>query len=223
VDGELSFLHDLEHINLARVLVAQGTRRPSGAYLDEALCLLARLLKAAESAGWTNEAIKILILQALALKARGDTEGATAALARALTLAEPGGYVRVFVDEGGPMCELLRQAATQGIAPNYTGRLLAATRAEEQRSMGARDPEGRLSPLHPRTSALLLIQPLSERELEVLRLLATSLSAPEIAEELVISVNTVRSHIKSIYSKLNVHRRMEAVQRARELGLISSQ
>jgi LuxR family maltose regulon positive regulatory protein len=212
VDGELSFLHDLEHINLARVLVAQGTQRPSGGYLDEALGLLARLLKAAQSTGWINEEIKTLILQALALKARGDTERAIAALARAVALAEPGGYVRTFVDEGAPMHELLRQAATQGIASNYTGRLLAAMRAEEHRSQATRRPEGKPSPL--------LIQPLSERELEVLRLLTTTLSGPEIAEQLVISVNTVRSHIKNIYSKLDVHRRMEAVERARELGLL---
>ncbi|NIV35261.1 MAG: HTH domain-containing protein, partial [Anaerolineae bacterium] len=125
--------------------------------------------------------------------------------ARALTLAEPGGYVRIFVDEGGPMQELLRQAAAQGVAPSYTGRLLAAMRAEEQRGVAAGDPDGKPSSL--------LLQPLSERELEVLRLLATTRSAPEIAEQLVISVNTVRSHIKSIYSKLDVHRRMEAIQR----------
>ena len=116
MDGELCYQHDLNHVNLARVLVAQGMRQPSGPYLDKALGLLARLLRAAETAEWINEAIKILILQALALQARGDSEEALTALARALSLAEPGGYVRIFVDEGAPIGKLLRQAVARGIA-----------------------------------------------------------------------------------------------------------
>ena len=206
VDGELDYHHDLHHINLARVLIAQGMRQPSEPYLDEALGLLARLLAAAEKAGWVHEVIKILILQALALKAGGDSEEAIATLTQALTLAEPGGYVRTFISEGAPMARLLRMAADQRVAREYVGKLLATFGAEEQERV--------VSPASP------LLEPLSEREAEVLRLLTTRLSTPEIAEELVISVNTVRSHIKSIYSKLNVHRRMEAVQRAKELGLL---
>jgi len=232
VDGELNYHHDLHHINLARVLVAQGMRRPSGPHLDEALDLLARLLQAAESAGWVHEAIKIFILRALALRAAGDGaaesagwvheaikifilralalraagdgEEASAALAQALKLAEPGGYVRTFVDEGAPMGKLLRQAIAQGIAVDYVSKLLAALENEMK-------DERRMTEL---------IEPLSERELEVLRFLTTHLSSTEIAEELFISVSTVRSHIKSIYSKLNVHSRKDAIQRTQELELL---
>jgi LuxR family maltose regulon positive regulatory protein len=206
VDGELNYHHDLHHISLARVLVAQGIQQPSGTHLHEALSLLTRLLAAAEKAGWVHEEIKILILQALALRAGGDSEKAIATLTRALTLAEPGGYVRTFIDEGAPMTRLLRMAADQRVAREYVGKLLAAFGAEEQ--------ERAVSPASP------LIEPLTEREAEVLRLLTTSLSTPEIAQELVISVHTVRSHVKSIYCKLDVHQRMEAVQRAGELELL---
>jgi LuxR family maltose regulon positive regulatory protein len=143
-----------------------------------------------------------MILQALALQACGDGERALAALGRALTLAEPGGYVRIFTDEGVPMGELLLKAIASGVVASYASELLAALEEETK----------------PPSSSL--IEPLSERELEVLRLLTTSLSSTEIAQELFISVNTVRSHIKSIYGKLNVHRRRDAVQRARELGLL---
>jgi len=215
VDGELSYHHDLHHINLARVLVAQGVQQPSGPYLDEALRLLARLLEAAEAAGWVHEAIKVLVLQALALQAYGDSEGALAALARALTLAEPGGYVRIFIDEGAPMGRLLRQAvvrgiaATHGVAWDYVSKLLAALESEttDERRM-------------PPSVASPLVEPLSEREMEVLRLLTTSLSSTEIAEELFIAPSTVRSHVKSIYGKLDVHSRREAVARAQELDLL---
>jgi LuxR family maltose regulon positive regulatory protein len=209
VDGELSYLHDLNHVNLARLLVAQGVRQPSGSYLEQALGLLARLLEAAETAGWINEAIQVLVLQALALQARGDGEGALSALARALDLAEPGGYVRTFVDEGAPIGGLLRQVVARGIAVGYAGELLAALEGETKDERRGAEPH---SPP--------LVDPLSEREMEVLRLLTTSLSSPEIAQELFISVTTVRSHIRSIYSKLSVHRRMDAIQRAKELGLL---
>jgi LuxR family maltose regulon positive regulatory protein len=202
VDGDFRYHHDLHHINLARVLIARAMQQPSGPHLNEALRLLGRLLEAAEAAGWVHEAIKVLILQALALQARGDRKEALAALARALTLAEPAGYVRTFIDEGAPMGTLLRQAVARGIAVDYVGKLLAVLESET------------------RPSPSPLIEPLSEREMEVLRLLTTSLSSTEIAQELFISVNTVRSHIKSIYDKLNVHRRRDAVQRARELGLL---
>ena len=203
VDGELDYHHDLHHINLARVLAAQGMRQPSGPHLSEALDLLARLLEAAEKAGWIHKEIKILILQALVLRAAGDSEGALAALSRALTLAEAGGYMRTFVDEGAPMGELLRQAAARGIRVGYAGKLLAALEEEtDERGMTE------------------LIEPLSGREMEVLRILTTPLSIPEIAQELVISVHTVRSHVKSIYRKLDVHRRRDAVQRAGELELL---
>jgi len=209
VDGELSFLHDLNHVNLARVLVAQSTQEPSGPFSDQALGLLARLREAAAGAGWVGETIRILILQALALRANGAQAAALATLERALHLAEPEGYVRTFLDEGEPMVELLRQAATRGISVGYVSNLLAASVGEPE------DRRGVWGPVHP-----ALVEPLTERELEVLRLLPSSLSSTEIAAHLVISVHTARTHIKSIYGKLDVHSRLEAVQRARELGLL---
>ena len=210
VDSELSYHHDLHHINLARVLVAQGVQQPSGTSLDEALGLLARLLVAAEKAGWVHEEIKILTLQAMALTAGGDSEKALTALAQALTLAEPGGYVRTFIDEGMPMGKMLRQAVARGIAVGYAGKLLAALEEEV-------DDKPRVIKL---ASSPSQVESLSKRELEVLRLLTTHLPSTEIAKELVISTNTVRSHIKRIYSKLNVHNRKDAIRRAEELELL---
>ncbi len=202
VDDAFSYHHDLHHINLARVLVAWGIHQPSGPHLDDALRLLARLQDAAEAAGWVHTIINILVMRALALQARGDGDGALASLAEALALAEPSGYVRTFIDEGAPMGDLLRQALVRGIAVEYVSTLVAAL-------------DGECKPSPPS-----LVEPLSERELEVLRLLTTRLSSTEIGRELYISTNTVRTHIKHIYGKLGVHRRQEAIQRARELGLL---
>jgi LuxR family maltose regulon positive regulatory protein len=207
-DDELTFMRELEHIILARVLVALGREQPRDAQINDALDLLARLLNQAEMAGWMGKAIEILVLQALALQVKGDEEEALAALERALTLAEPEGYVRVFVDEGGPMQALLRVAASRGIAPleAYVSKLLAAFEP------GA--APGQLPPVSP------LIEPLSQRELEVLRLLATELSGPEIARELTVTLSTVRYHTHNIYGKLSVHHRRAAIRRAKELGLL---
>ncbi len=130
---------------------------------------------------------------------------ALAALGRALALGEPEGYVRVFLDEGPPMAALLQDAANRGIAPDYVRRLLtAAVRPEDN----AGNKEA-------------LIEPLSDRELDVLRLLATDLAGPEIARELVVSLSTVRSHTKAIYAKLGANNRRSAVTRAEELDLLS--
>ena len=190
-----------EHLVLARLFLHEGQAR-------QALDLLEPLLAQARQLGRVDLTIEIQILRALAHQADGQAVQAMEALAEALSLAEPGGAVRSFLDEGQPMAELLRLAAGQGIAPVYVTRLLAA--------FGR--PESEVTPLSPPVQPL--IDPLSERELEVLRLLATGLSNPEIADELVVAVSTVRSHCKSIYGKLNVHKRWDAVQRAQELGLI---
>lgn len=170
--------------------------------LNETLGLFLRLLRMVEAAGAMRPAIEVLVLQALVLQAQGERDQAVAALERALSLAEPEGYVRIFISEGAPMGELLLQAAARGIRLDYVSKLLAALERETHK-------RGMIEP----------IEPLSEREMEVLRLLTTPLSAPEIAEALFLSVHTVRSHIRSIYRKLNVHNRMEAIQRAKELEL----
>ena len=149
--------------------------------------------------------IEILVLHALANDVRGDMRAALVPLERALTLAEPEGYVRVFVDEGPRMAALLHAAAKGGIAPGYVQRLLTHSGA------ATGEPHARQN----------LIEPLSERELEVLRLLATDLDGPEIASQLMVSLNTMRTHTKSIYTKLGVNSRRAAVHRAEELALLS--
>jgi LuxR family maltose regulon positive regulatory protein len=210
-DAKLAFWREHEFFVLVRVLIAQG-RQQAGSSLDEALAWLSWLQQEAEKTGAWKRVILASVLQAIALQAQGKDKEALAALARALALAEPEGYVRTFIDEGALMDRLLRQAVTQGISVDYAGKLLAAL--EEEATKAAKPPavsEGALPSL---------VEPLSPREIEVLRLLTTHLLHAEMAEELVVSVNTVRSHVKSIYSKLDVHSRMEAVERARELGLL---
>ena len=203
VDDDLSYLREFEHITLARVLLGRYQDERAEPSIHEAGRLLERLLRAAEEGGRTGRVLEILVLQALAHQARGDIPAALAALHRALTLAEPEGYVRVFVDEGPPMASLLRATAKQGIARDYVRRLLAAGTATEDTS--------------PIKQAL--IDPLSERELDVLRLLGSELDGPAIARELMVSLNTVRTHTKNIYAKLAVTNRRAAVRRAAELDL----
>ena len=203
-DDDLSYLREFEHITLARVLLAQYRAERAGRSGQDATRLLERLLRAAEAGGRTGRVIEILVLRALADQLLGDVPAGLAALDRAMMLAEPEGYVRVFADEGAPMISLLRAAAKQRIRPQYVGRLLAAT-------SGA-------GPGSPSRQAL--IDPLSERELDVLRLLATELDGPAIARELSVSLNTMRTHTKNIYAKLAVTSRRAAVRRAAELGLL---
>ena len=149
--------------------------------------------------------IEILVVQALARRARNDVPGALASLERAVALAEPEGYVRVFADEGPAMAGLLRLATQQRDASGYLRRLLAATVT----------PAARAPADQP------LIEPLSERELDVLRLLESDLDGPDIARELTVSLATVRTHTRNIYAKLGVNNRRAAVRRAAELGLLS--
>jgi len=131
-------------------------------------------------------------------------------LSDALALAEPGGFIRLFVDEGLPMAQLLSEAAAHGIMPDYVGKLLAVFEAEEQKSAD----KSVLPPAQP------LIEPLSQREMEVLRLMAQGLSNREISEQLFLALSTVKGHNRIIFDKLQVQRRTEAVARARELGLL---
>jgi LuxR family maltose regulon positive regulatory protein len=202
---ELSYLREFEHITLARLLLAQSARDRADGSMQEATELLERLLEAAEAGGRSGSLIEILVLLALAHRARADVPAALVALRRALALAEPEGYVRVFLDEGPPMAALLEAAANHGIAPSYVRQLLTGFGGAEDRT--------------PAKQAL--IEPLSERELDVLRLLGTDLNGPDIARELVVSLNTVRTHTKNIYAKLGVNNRRAAVRRAEELDLLS--
>ncbi len=165
--------------------------------------LLERLLVAGNDGHRTGSVIEITVLQALDHQARGDVPAACVALEQALTLAEPEGYVRVFLDEGPPVTTLLRAVAQQGRAREYARYVLASE------SSGVPSPPAQRG----------LVEPLSERELQVLRLLRTDLNGPDIARELTVSLNTIRSHTKSIYTKLGVNDRRAAVRRAAELDL----
>lgn len=198
-EDELSYVREFEHLTLARVMLAQGQ-------LGKALALLERLLHGAEHGGRTGSVLEILVLRALGHQSHGDSQQALTSLTRALVLAEPEGYVRLFVDAAPGMTALLRAVAEQGTTPAYVGRLLSA----------------RDTPHDQATAKQRAVDPLSERELDVLRLLGTDLSGPEIARELVVSLHTVRSHTKSIYAKLGVNTRRAAVRQAGELHLLPS-
>lgn len=199
-----SYLREFEHITLARILLAQYRVGQNDHALAEAIGLLARLLKAAEEGGRAGSIIEISVVQSLAHHARGDVSSALESLERALALAEPEGYVRVFVDEGVPMAHLLERARKHRIAPAYGSQLLAAFDTRKAGSPAKQE----------------LIEPLSEREMDVLRLLGTDLDGPEIARLLVVSLNTVRTHTKNLYAKLGVNSRRAAVRRAEELKLL---
>lgn len=222
VEDELSYLREYEHITLARILICQykfevqspSSKRPClEERIQQSIDLLVRLLEAAEADERTCSTIEVLVVQALAYEAQGDFAGAIAPLERALILAEPEGYVRIFAEAGPPMVRLLREAMTCSITPAYTQRLLTALE-----TWGQKPKESSALPLSP--SPQPLIEPLSQRELDVLRLLNTELSGPEIARELVVALSTVRTHTKRIYSKLNVTNRRAAVKRAIELELL---
>jgi LuxR family maltose regulon positive regulatory protein len=195
------YVYEFEYLTLVRVLIATGK-------LDNALTLLSNLEQAAADAGRMSSVLECLVLRALAQEAHGDTNEALTTIDQALSLAELEGYIRIFVDEGEPMAALLRRRKAEGgRMKDYASQLLTAFNQTE-----AIPPSSSI--LHP------LVDPLSDRELDVLRLLNTHLSGPEIAEELTVSVNTVKTHIKRIYSKLDAGNRHEAVERAKELNLL---
>jgi LuxR family transcriptional regulator, maltose regulon positive regulatory protein len=203
--AHLAETHDLP-ISQARVHLAQGDT-------PVALAVLEPLRRQAEVKGWEDERLKLMVLQALAHHAHGEKEEAVQMLGDALALAEPGGFIRIFVDEGTPMAQLLSEAAAHGIMPGYTGKLLAVFEAEAQK----REDES-YSP--PARLAQPLTEPLSQRELEVLRLIAQGLSNREISERLFLALDTVKGHNRRIFGKLSVQRRTEAVEKARSLDIL---
>ncbi len=208
VDGELSYLQEFDHLTLARIRLAQFRRDGAAHVLREVVALLERLHQLAESDGRMGSVLEILVLQALAYAANGDIPAAVAPLKQALTLAEPEGYVRLFVGEGAVMAALLSKMTPEDEKLSaYVAKLLAAFDSRKERQL-------------PVLSAQPLVEPLSERELEVLQLVAEGLSNREIAERLFLALPTVKGHNRNIYSKLNVSRRTEAVARAQELGIL---
>jgi LuxR family maltose regulon positive regulatory protein len=193
-----------EYLLLARVMLAQG-------HPDAALVLLADLVAAAEASGHLVALIEATILQALAQHRKRNDAQALQRLEHALALAEPQGYVRPFINAGKPVDALLRQVIAQGVRAAYAGQVLAAFVAQAREQGASLAPDAAIGRLHER---------LTEREHQVLRLLATGLSSTEVAEELVIAVSTVRSYIKVIYRKLDVHSRDGAIVRGRQLDLL---
>jgi LuxR family maltose regulon positive regulatory protein len=202
-----SYLREYEHLTLARLLIARHRIEPDAREHGNALTLLDRLLAAAERGGRGASVIEVLVLQALAHEAGGNAPAALAALHRAVTVAQPEGYVRLFADEGTPMAALLKALRKQPAAPAYVNRLLTVTAGTGTRASIAQE----------------LVEPLSERELDVLRLLGSDLGGPDIARELSVSLNTLRTHTKNIYAKLGVTSRRAAVRQARDLNLIRGQ
>ncbi|HSB02613.1 MAG TPA: LuxR C-terminal-related transcriptional regulator [Anaerolineales bacterium] len=196
---------ELMYSDLACLLIAQGRAA-------EALPLITRLLEAAVKMDRHGDEIRYLVLMALAQHAKGNTQIAVDSIGQALTLAEPQGYVRIFVDEGQPMAELLRYAISHNISPGYASKLLAAFPKEVLSAIQI-DKE-------VADKSQMLVEPLSEREIEVLRLIVEGCKYKEIAERLVVSINTVRHHTRNVYGKLNVNSRLEALDKARELHLL---
>ena len=210
VDDDLSYLREFEHITLARVLIARYKSDEEDRSIHEAVGLLERLLKSAEAGGRTGSAIEILMLQALAHQAQGDIPSALAPLERALALAEPEGFVRIFADEGEAMRDLLRHATACGIAGAYTRRLLSAL---DESAEPVSTPAQAATPTG-------LVKALTRRETEILRLIAAGLRNQEIGDQLFISLATVKRHVSNVYGKLGVTHRTEAITRANELNLL---
>jgi LuxR family maltose regulon positive regulatory protein len=199
--AHLTEKHDLP-LYQARICLARG--KPSAA-----LAILEPLRQQMEERGWQDERLKVMVFQAVVLQAHGEKDKALHVLGDALEIAEPGGFIRLFIDEGPPMAKLLSEAVRQTIMPDYARKLLTAFDAEQRKNTG--------TSVQPAQS---LLDPLSERELEVLQLIAQGLSNREICERLFLALPTVKGHNRKIFEKLDVKRRTEAVARARELGLL---
>jgi LuxR family maltose regulon positive regulatory protein len=203
-EDNLCFLREFDHLTLARVLIAQFKNDQKDESIRDAIRLLERLLKEAENGNRMGSAIEIYILEALVYEAQSNITRAIESLEHALRLAEPEGYIRIFADEGAPMAHLLSEVNARGIIPEYVGKLLEAFGETESKTPTVQS----------------LIEPLSEREREILSLIANGLKNKEIAEQMVISLNTVLYHTKNIYNKLGVNKRTQAVLKAQELNLL---
>jgi len=203
---EIDFFTLFDYIILARIWIAQGQ-------LDETIKLLEHLFIIAERGDRIASMIEILMLQALVFQKSGDMEQSITSLNRSLTLAEPEGFIRIFLDEGPPMARLLYTVLGQGIFPDYVQRLLAAFPDVEPEQVAISKTQRK---------PMDWVEPLSERELEVLQLISDGLTNQEIAARLYLALNTVKAHTRNIYSKLGVNNRTQAGARARALGILPS-
>lgn len=214
-DDRFDYLDQVEYATLVRAHIAQGRQRPDEQPLIQAQQLLDWLLQIAQSTGRAGHTIEIRVLQAMALQAKGDLSAARVALESALALAEPEGHVRTFVDEGKPMKALLMRLEISDTRLRvYRDRLLAAFTAQSTFESTATSTE------NPQLKIQSLVEPLSEREIEVLHLVAAGQSNNEIAASLIVSPGTVKKHLNNVFGKLQVSSRTQAVARARNLGLI---
>ncbi|MBI9046055.1 MAG: hypothetical protein JEZ06_16300 [Anaerolineaceae bacterium] len=202
---------EFEYITLARVLIAQYKKGLGEDSIIEAMGLLKRLLYEAEEGKRIGSVIEILVLQALIHEAQGNLSAALVPLERALTIAEPEGYLRIFVDEGSPMARILYKALSLGIETDYIQRLLAAFPVIEPKNTVI-PQEGEAKPEW--------VEPLSNRELEVLQLITEGHSNQEIADILYLSLHTVKGHARNIFSKLGVKNRLQAVAKGKTLGIL---
>jgi LuxR family maltose regulon positive regulatory protein len=199
---------------LVRLHLARNRLNPPEPFPPDVIETLSQHLALSETRGWLGQVIETLVLQALVCQAQGDSTAALTSLERVLTLAEPEGFIRTFVDEGPAMAELLRQAHSRNIRPDYVSKLLTAFSDVpfEISDVG-------LDPTDPSKSQNL-VEPLSQRELELLHLVADGRSNQEIAQELFLAVGTVKKHLNNIFGKLEVSSRTLAVARAREIELL---
>jgi LuxR family maltose regulon positive regulatory protein len=207
--AHLAASHELP-ISQARVHIA---RKEASA----ALAVLGPVREKAEGKGWADQVLKVTILEAVAYYMLGQNDEAVSLLEDALAMAESGGFVRTFVDEGPPMVRLLSEAAARGIVPDYIARLLAAF--EDMTKDGGRRAENEIPSSVVRPSSTL-VEPLSEREIEVLQLIAEGLTNQKVADRLYLSLHTVKVHARNIYGKLGVKNRTQAVAKARALGIL---
>jgi len=206
---------EFSYLTLARLYIALGKA-------EEIFDLLEKMRRKAESEERIGSVIEILALQSIALKNQGKIDQAVTVLEKALSLAEPEGYVRIFVDEGEHMKELLCIAASRGIAPVYIGKLLGSfpSSVHDLEDQPLETTAEAVTTVPYATHPSKLVDNLSARELEILRLMATGATSKEIAEELIVSTATVKKHIIHIYRKLDVHKQTMAVSKAQELGLL---
>ena len=203
-DGDYEFHREIEYFVLTRLLIVQKK-------FEEAYALAARICHIGKETSNKRAELESLILLSLIIYGQGNAEQAFEYLLKAIAIAEPQGIIRIFVDEGPQMARLLYAALEKGIASDYVRKLLAAFPAAEPEKAAKKQPS---------ESDSDWIEPLSDRELEVLHLMAQDLSYQEIADQIMVSLNTVRTHVKNIYSKLMVHKRSQAVAKARELNLL---
>jgi LuxR family maltose regulon positive regulatory protein len=203
IDGDYEHYREIEYLVLARVLIAQEK-------FKEAYSLVERIFRIAREIGKRQTELETLILLSIVCSSQGETDQALDYLEKALLIGEPQGYIRIFVDEGPPMASLLYEALKREISPAYAQRLLAAFPVTETEQ----------TPERIQVDDSEWIEPLSEREIEVLQLLAKGLTNQAVADRLVLSIHTVKAHTRSIYSKLAVNNRTQAVDRARTLGVL---